>query len=206
MFNLIAICSPRSGAAETLLYVRKHLPAGDRQAQLLKLIADQWSALLSPYDQWFLRLKAIYYVPLDDEEITILADYSGQSPEKIRRLATSIHRRLEDKDNEYEKSREQAVILMTIQGRLLSKLRRDLKQGILGREEVERREGEIAATVARKNEKIRKGNLPVAPSTREILLLLDPRAAAGEAGERRLNTRLSRARRRLSATLKLIPD
>ncbi|RLB72099.1 MAG: hypothetical protein DRH04_00215, partial [Deltaproteobacteria bacterium] len=95
------------------------LPAGDRQNELLKIIANQWSTLLSPYDQWFLRLKAIYYIPLSNSEIEILADFSLRSPEDICRCTNQITKRLAAKDEAYGKSSEQAVTLMTIHGRLL---------------------------------------------------------------------------------------
>lgn len=182
------------------------LPAGDRQDLLLKMIADQWSTMLDSYDQWFLRLKAMYYVPLNNSEVETIADFSRQSPDDIRQLAGEITQRLAAKEAAYNKNREQAVTLMTIQGRLLAKLHQDLKKGILSRDEAEQRQQEIETIAARKTEKIKKGNLPVAPSTREILQLLNPRVTDIKAEERKLNTRLSRARQRLSKTLKFVRD
>ena len=52
------------------------LPAGDLMGAIMKRYAEQWRTVISPLDQWILRLKAIYYAPLDETEIRDLARFS----------------------------------------------------------------------------------------------------------------------------------
>ncbi|MFW6101027.1 MAG: hypothetical protein ACOC90_06540 [Bacteroidota bacterium] len=156
---------------------------------------EKWLENLTQEELWALKLKVMFYDPLDDEEIKELAFFTDRTAPEMKKVIDEMMNELIKKKNSKDKDLKGAARNWAMLRSIESRLRERLHDENLSQQELEARQADIQKRRQRMEKLLHSARQLIEPTNKDIAKILKMPAEKSK----QISVVIYRARQKLAA-------